>query len=553
MVLDDGDEDWYYAQGIDPNEMQRMAWVAASPTQVPTSGLDLTYDGAGNVKTYGNQVFRYDRVSRVVHHHVGGTSQDYAFDPFGNLTLITTKTFDGQGMETSSSMRSIPVRPTSNQMASGTYDAAGNVLAAGAGALFEWDALSTMTRYANGSVDDSFVYTADGERIAVLHDGTGPAAATWTVRGLGGKVLRQFHPDPSQGLFSDGFEAGNAGCWSSTVGGAAGPIPGSCIELVPVRRYAHRQGKILASVDEQAPGGPTHYYHLNYRNTPNIISDTNGNFDLRVYMAFGEEVTTGGTTFELPHKFTGHERDLGVAFAGSTPGDDDLDYMHARYYWPIFGRFLSVDPSRRGANPKLPQSWNRYAYVLNNPLKLIDPNGEVYRRPENPSPIEAFLTDLLLSDPSIMLPGPGAMTLGPRAGLRAGSSLLSRTPVVGRIIRTLQASRLARTLNRGLTGTKTSARLQGTLEHATDTNKLLHVFDNAEHQLGRLVEDFGSPEAVTGRVVEALGKLRQVNTDSSGVFRAFVRVGDSVLEVRGRVVDGAVRIGTFFVVVGGGA
>jgi hypothetical protein len=103
-----------------------------------------------------------------------------------------------------------------------------------------------------------------------------------------------------KGVFSDGFEAGNAGCWSSAGGGSGGTVQGSCTELVPVRRYAHRQGKILASVDEQAPGTSTHYYHLNYRDTPNIVSDTIGNFGLRVYMSVGEEVTTGGTTFELP-------------------------------------------------------------------------------------------------------------------------------------------------------------------------------------------------------------------------------------------------------------
>lgn len=46
--------------------------------------------------------------------------------------------------------------------------------------------------------------------------------------------------------------------------------------------------------------------------------------------------------------------------------------MHARYYSPLEGRFLSVDPG--GFDPRLPQSWNRYSYVLNNPLKAIDPN-----------------------------------------------------------------------------------------------------------------------------------------------------------------------------------
>lgn len=48
--------------------------------------------------------------------------------------------------------------------------------------------------------------------------------------------------------------------------------------------------------------------------------------------------------------------------------------MHARYYSPNLGRFVSVDPigGRIGSS----QSWNRYAYVQNNPLKFTDPEGE---------------------------------------------------------------------------------------------------------------------------------------------------------------------------------
>jgi hypothetical protein len=47
--------------------------------------------------------------------------------------------------------------------------------------------------------------------------------------------------------------------------------------------------------------------------------------------------------------------------------------MHARYYCPNLGRFLSVDPV--GGSVGSSQSWNRYSYVLNNPLKLVDPDG----------------------------------------------------------------------------------------------------------------------------------------------------------------------------------
>jgi uncharacterized protein RhaS with RHS repeats len=48
--------------------------------------------------------------------------------------------------------------------------------------------------------------------------------------------------------------------------------------------------------------------------------------------------------------------------------------MHARYYSPNLGRFLSVDPA--GGSVGSSQSWNRYSYVLNNPLNLVDPDGE---------------------------------------------------------------------------------------------------------------------------------------------------------------------------------
>lgn len=54
---------------------------------------------------------------------------------------------------------------------------------------------------------------------------------------------------------------------------------------------------------------------------------------------------------------------------------DYLDYMHARYYNPNLGRFLSVDPEINRKASALPQRWNRYAYGGNNPIRLIDPDG----------------------------------------------------------------------------------------------------------------------------------------------------------------------------------
>jgi len=55
--------------------------------------------------------------------------------------------------------------------------------------------------------------------------------------------------------------------------------------------------------------------------------------------------------------------------------ETSLDYFGARYLSSTQGRFISVDPALTSANVTTPQSWNRYAYSFNNPLRYIDPTG----------------------------------------------------------------------------------------------------------------------------------------------------------------------------------
>ena len=70
---------------------------------------------------------------------------------------------------------------------------------------------------------------------------------------------------------------------------------------------------------------------------------------------FDTSITTRG--------FTGHEEIDQVG----------LVHMNGRVYDPELGRFLSADPFvQDGSNA---QSWNRYSYVLNNPLSMTDPTG----------------------------------------------------------------------------------------------------------------------------------------------------------------------------------
>jgi RHS repeat-associated protein len=98
------------------------------------------------------------------------------------------------------------------------------------------------------------------------------------------------------------------------------------------------------------------------------------------YLPFGEELyanvgirsttlgyTAAGNTAadKVRQKFTEQERD----------DETNLDYMHARYFANVQGRFTSVDPLQASARPGSPQSWNRYSYALNNPLRYSDPSG----------------------------------------------------------------------------------------------------------------------------------------------------------------------------------
>lgn len=98
------------------------------------------------------------------------------------------------------------------------------------------------------------------------------------------------------------------------------------------------------------------------------------------YLPFGEEWAPPPSSIS-PVKFGGKERDAETGF----------DYFGARYLHGTTGRFTSPD-AWIFADPARPQSWNLYVYVLNNPLRFIDPDGhdpcksDYYDDDGNPTP-----------------------------------------------------------------------------------------------------------------------------------------------------------------------
>jgi RHS repeat-associated protein len=80
---------------------------------------------------------------------------------------------------------------------------------------------------------------------------------------------------------------------------------------------------------------------------------------------FGERYALGGSA-PFVDSFTG--------LTNSTVSDE-YDFP-ARSLQTSQGRWISPDPAGLdAADPTNPQSWNRYAYVLNNPLSYVDPTG----------------------------------------------------------------------------------------------------------------------------------------------------------------------------------
>jgi RHS repeat-associated protein len=389
-------------QANDPNSMRRPLSISSASSGLFASGWssgNYLYDGAGNVTRIGSAWFTYDKVSRLTEGRVylgpygGGAQkwQTYTFDPFGNITTIG-----------GTSGRSTPTSAATNRLTgTGTaYGPAGN-LTAWNGATYQYDGFNQMTRMTNGGEDWLYLYTADDERLWSYS--LNANFSRWTVRDLSGKILREWenHQNQYWGIAADTL---------------------------------YRDGQLLAA----ETGNGRKHFHLDHLGTPRLLTNAVGQkLAYHVYYPFGEEATEFNQDTERM-KFTGHERDLGsLAGAG-----DDLDYMKARFCSPLTARFLAFDPGS-SARPAAPQSWNKYVYANNNPIKNLDPDGRESRAALTlDQDIKAVLDGKMSSQEfqqrnqdrakgavaglALVVPGPEDVALGIAAGTRLGSSILGR-------------------------------------------------------------------------------------------------------------------------------
>ncbi|KGQ19779.1 Wall-associated protein [Lysobacter dokdonensis DS-58] len=132
------------------------------------------------------------------------------------------------------------------------------------------------------------------------------------------------------------------------------------------KAYVHLAGSLVATREQPlSDGAPTlKYHHTDALGSPVLVTGLGREVLERTeYEPYGRVLNRARTNTP---GFTGHVEDA----------DTGLTYMQQRYFDPVIGGFLSVDPVTAYSNG----DWRyltRYAYAYNNPYRFTDPDGRL--------------------------------------------------------------------------------------------------------------------------------------------------------------------------------
>ncbi len=278
-----------------------------------------------NNQTYNaftaTQTYTYDALNRIKDAvEMNGAAQTwkqtFQYDRYGN------RQFDTAAGKTTTIPVGCPqavcnpsADTANNKLVGYTYDSAGNTKIDAETRAFTYDGENKQTEVkdAYGNIIGQYFYDGDGKRVKKYVPSTGET--TIFVYDASGKMVAEY----------------------STV---------------------------VASTTE----AKVSYLTSDHLGSPRINTDKYGDVLSRHdYQPFGEEIARASYGADtVRKKFTSYERDT----------ESGLDFAEARMYASKLGRFTTTDPSRISIKFNNPQTWNRYNYCLNNPLKYIDSNGK---------------------------------------------------------------------------------------------------------------------------------------------------------------------------------
>ncbi len=333
----------------DPATGQLLTIQSGFGYAVPIRFLEYQYDDLDNVTSRQDHVqeltesFEYDDLNRLTRSTVNGqigeveynAVVDHTYDALGNMLSksdVGNYTYGDQdrtmGNAGPHALISAGANHTNYQ-----YDLNGNILQGG-GRSIQWTSFNKPKRFEKDGKVTAFYYGPDRARYLKI------TAASRTL--YLGKAYER-------------IETGTQ---------------------IQHKHFLYADGQLVAihikTTDDGTPlPDETRYLHRDALGSIDTITNGRGTVvDRMSFEAFGKRRAGNWRTdinFVIPsltnRGFTGHEHidEMG------------LIHMNGRVYDPELGRFLSADPHIQ--NPYSSQSYNRYSYVLNNPLKYTDPSG----------------------------------------------------------------------------------------------------------------------------------------------------------------------------------
>ncbi|MEL6698454.1 MAG: FG-GAP-like repeat-containing protein [Bacteroidota bacterium] len=316
-------------------------------TRIYTAGvqdLRFTFDKIGNLTQRRDAArsltenFLYDGINRVISTHAGGGgSTTVTYDAAGNITYRS----DAGCYEYGAGV-------AGPQAVTRLKDNAGGTLK-----TFTYDASGNMTRNHQTNIlyttyNKPYRLTKGSDKIEIDY---GPGRSRQTQRIYKSNALHK--------------TIRYVGSIYEKHTGAGGT------------KYIHHimAGDKVVAVHTTGSGAGTRYLHRDHIGSiQTITNESGGVVDVLSYNAWGQRrnpytwQASNSISASFIRGFTGHEHlDM-----------EDLIHMGARIYDASIGRFLSADPfvSFEGTG----QSLNRYSYVMNNPLSLVDPSGFFFKK-----------------------------------------------------------------------------------------------------------------------------------------------------------------------------
>lgn len=343
-------------QGFVPGSARMAFTNAARPDGGSTEHIQnfsYSYDALGNMQSRSDlledlaETFEYDALNRLTKATVDDgtttTAVDYDYDGLGNLTDKTDLSTVTGALKYDQASSVGPHALTKLDTGSSTinfgYDANGNMTSGsptGGTRSITYTSYDKALKITKGSVTREFAYGADRSRYEQVHN-DGSVVTTTTY--VGGLYTLETNDNNSD-------------------------------EIHRHRIFANGQVVALhVDTDDGTPSTETKYLHRDHLGSVTSIVDDSGIESLS-YDPFGQrrdatDWVSAATTPSESRGYTGHEHldDVGII------------HMNGRIYDPSVGRMLSPDPIVQ--SPMSSQNWNRYSYVLNNPLKYTDPSGYV--------------------------------------------------------------------------------------------------------------------------------------------------------------------------------